>query len=124
MTVEHLSDKVGNIDYAEAHEGYSGNTGGFSVSAATKELIEEEVRTLIEEGYQEARRILIEKEEEYERLAKGLLEYETLTGEEIGKVIRGEQLGGDDDMPGSSIPSVTSIPKAGKPAPGGDPAPA
>ena len=119
-----MSDKVGNIDYAEAHEGYSGNTGGFSVSAATKELIEEEVRTLIEEGYQEARRILIEKEEEYERLAKGLLEYETLTGEEIGKVIRGEQLGGDDDMPGSSIPSVTSIPKAGKPAPGGDPAPA
>ena len=28
-----MSDKVGNIDYAEAHEGYSGNTAGFSVSA-------------------------------------------------------------------------------------------
>ncbi|NAZ18036.1 hypothetical protein GT020_18600, partial [Glutamicibacter soli] len=45
---------------------------------------------------------------------------------EIGKVIRGDQLGGDDDLPGSLIPSVTSVPKAGetKPAPGGDPAPA
>ena len=57
-------------------------------------------------------------------MAQGLLEYETLTGEEIGKILRGEPLGGDDDTPSSLIPSVTAIPKAGKPAPGGDPAPA
>ena len=122
-----MSDKVGNIDYAEAHEGYSGNTGGFSVSAATKELIEQEVHDLIEQGYQDAYRILTEKEEEFERLAKGLLEYETLTGEDIGKIIRGEPLGEDDDTPGSSIPSVTAIPRTGevKPATGeGDRAPA
>ena len=121
-----MSDKVGNIDYAEAHEGYNGSTGGFSISASTKEMIEQEVRDLIEEGYQVARRVLLEKDEEFERLAKGLLEYETLTGEEIGKIIRGEQLGGDDGTPGSSIPSVTSGPKAGeaKPRPGADPAPA
>ncbi|WP_323716673.1 ATP-dependent zinc metalloprotease FtsH [Paracoccus aminovorans] len=118
-----MSDKVGNIDYAEAHEGYQGNTGGFSVSAATKELIEQEVHGLIEEGYQEAWRILNEKQEEFERLAKGLLEYETLTGEDIGKVIRGEALGGDDDTPGSSIPSVTAIPRAGSVAPPPDAAP-
>ena len=43
---------------------------------------------------------------------------------EIGKVLRGEPLGGDDDTPGSLIPSVTAIPKTGKPATGGDPAPA
>ena len=109
------------MDYAEAHEGYSGNTGGFSVSAKTKEMIEEEVRELIEEGYQEARRILIEKEEQFERLAKGLLEYETLTGEEIGKVIRGEPLGGDDDTPSSAIPAVPAVPRI-PPASGG-PAP-
>ena len=41
-----MSDKVGNIDYTEAHEGYQGNTAGFSVSANTKELIEEEVKSL------------------------------------------------------------------------------
>ena len=39
-----MSDKVGNIDYTEAHEGYQGNTAGFSVSANTKELIEDEVK--------------------------------------------------------------------------------
>ena len=107
-----MSDKVGNIDYAEAHEGYQGNTAGFSVSTKTKELIEEEVRDLIEEGYQEARRILTEKHDDWERLAQGLLEYETLTGDEIRKVMAGEALGGDDDdTPSGNLPSVTALPK-------------
>ena len=119
-----MSDKVGAVDYSEAHEGYNGSTGGFSVSAATKELIEQEVRELIEAGYQEARAILIEKEVEFERMAKGLLEYETLTGAEIARILRGDAIGGDDDdTPASVIPSVTAIPRT-KPAPGGDPAPA
>ena len=110
-----MSDKIGNLDYAEAHEGYQGNTGGFSVSPETKTLIEEEVKGLIDEGYQSARKILIEKAEEFERLAKGLLEYETLTGDEIRKIVAGEPLGGGDDADkpfgGKPASSVVSIPK-------------
>ncbi|MFT3690514.1 ATP-dependent zinc metalloprotease FtsH [Paenirhodobacter sp.] len=118
-----MSDKVGNIDYSEAHEGYQGNTGGFSVSTKTKELIEEEVRELIEVGYQDARRILNENREEWERLAQGLLEYETLTGDEIRKVMAGEPIQGDDDnTPSGSLPSVTAVPKT-KPVPKGDASP-
>ena len=118
-----MSDIVGNIDYAEAHEGYSGNTGGFSVSAKTKELIEDEVKRLIEDGYVEARKILLEKQEEFERLAKGLLEYETLTGDEIRKVIAGEPLDADDDGGSAGTAggttSVTAIPKTKPRAPKG-----
>ena len=112
-----MSDKVGNIDYAEAHEGYQGNTGGFSVSAHTKETIEEEVRQLIDEGYVTARSILLEKAVEFERLAKGLLEYETLTGEEIQKVVRGEPLddGGDGGSGKAEAATQTLIPKTAKP---------
>ncbi|MFA7433196.1 MAG: ATP-dependent zinc metalloprotease FtsH [Gemmobacter sp.] len=109
-----MSDKVGNIDYAEAHEGYQGNTAGFSVSAQTKQMIENEVKELIDEGYETARRILIDKAEDFERMAKGLLEYETLTGDEIRKVLAGEPLdsGEDDETPsGGDAPSVTAIPK-------------
>jgi cell division protease FtsH len=109
-----MSDKVGNIDYAEAHEGYSGQTAGFSVSAQTKELIEEEVKTFIEDGYNEAMRILTEKKVEWERLAQGLLEYETLTGAEIKRVMAGDppQDGDDDaDITPSSGDSVTAVPK-------------
>ncbi|WP_433988749.1 ATP-dependent zinc metalloprotease FtsH (plasmid) [Pseudoseohaeicola sp. NH-UV-7] len=113
-----MSDKVGNIDYSEAHEGYSGNTAGFSVSTKTKEMIEEEVKSFIAEGYENAYKIIEENSEEFERLAQGLLEYETLTGEEIKRVMRGEppQAGPDeDDKPDSgSAPSVTAIPKAKK----------
>ncbi|MES0825966.1 ATP-dependent zinc metalloprotease FtsH [Ruegeria sp. SCP11] len=110
-----MSDKVGNIDYAEAHEGYQGNTAGFSVSAHTKELIEEEVKRLIQQGYERAHKILSDKNEEWERLAQGLLEYETLTGDEIKRVMNGESPNeGDDegDKPDEgSAPSVTAIPK-------------
>ncbi|MDP5361772.1 MAG: cell division protein FtsH, partial [Paracoccaceae bacterium] len=110
-----MSDKIGNIDYAEAHEGYQGNTAGLSVSAHTKELIEEEVRSFIQAGYEKAHEIILEKNEEFERLAQGLLEYETLTGDEIKRVMAGELPHVSDDVdktpPSGGTPSVTAIPK-------------
>ncbi|KRS12980.1 cell division protein FtsH [Roseovarius atlanticus] len=111
-----MSDKVGNVDYEQAHEGYMGNSaGGFSISAHTKELIEDEVKRLIDEAYQRAYDILIEKQDEWERLAQGLLEYETLTGEEIERVINGNPPEADDDQGGTpqkdDKPSLTAIPK-------------
>jgi cell division protease FtsH len=109
-----MSDKVGNIDYAEAHEGYQGNTAGFSVSAHTKELIEGEVKGFIQNGYETAFKILKEHEQEWENLAQGLLEYETLTGAEIERVMKGEppHASDDDDTPDEgSAPSVAAIPK-------------
>ena len=122
-----MSDAIGNIDYAEAHEGYQGNTAGFSVSAETKKTIEAEVKKLIDEGYETARRVLLDKAEDFERLAKGLLEYETLTGDEIRKVIAGEVLGTDDDADkpasGGGTASVIAIPKTKPKAPKGDAAP-
>ena len=110
-----MSDKVGNIDYSEAHDGYSGSTAGLSVSANTKELIEDEVKRFIAEAYDRAFEILTDKTEEWERLAQGLLEYETLTGDEIKRVMQGDppQAGSDDDgsdSPGAGA-SITAIPK-------------
>ncbi|KIC51188.1 ATP-dependent zinc metalloprotease FtsH [Tateyamaria sp. ANG-S1] len=121
-----MSDKVGNIDYSEAAQGYQGNTAGFSVSANTKELVEQEVQRFIQDGYELARKIIEENQEEFERLAQGLLEYETLTGEEIERVMRGDPPHApDDDEGGSKVedkkPSLTAIPKAKKKSgPSGD----
>ena len=117
-----MSDKVGNIDYSEAHEGYSGNTAGFSVSANTKEMIEDEVKRFIQEGYDRAYKILTEQNEEWERLAQGLLEYETLTGDEIKRVMKGEPPHSDDTPDaddGNAAQSVTAIPKTKPKAKGG-----
>ena len=88
---------------------------GFSVSAHTKELIEEEVKRLIQQGYERAHGILTERNEEWERLAQGLLEYETLTGDEIKRVMNGESPSDSDDEGDSpdegNAPSITAIPK-------------
>ena len=110
-----MSDKVGNIDYAEAHEGYTGGTAGFSISAKTKEVVETEVKNLIDNGYKLDKKIILEKSKEFDRLAQGLLEYETLTGDEIKRVMRGD-LPHDDDTDDSSSEdnSITSIPKSKK----------
>ncbi len=115
-----FSEKLGNIDYADQNESYLGAYGGnLRISTETQRIIEEEVRTLIDTGYETAKRILTEHREEWERLAQGLLEYETLTGDEIQKVINGETLDRSDDSsnppaaPGGK-PRLASIPKAGK----------
>jgi cell division protease FtsH len=108
-----MSDKVGNIDYAEAAEGYAGRTSGLSTSAGTKELIEAEVRGFVQDGYDLALKTITDNKKRFENLAQGLLEYETLTGAEIKKVMEGETLNRDEDDSTSfgGTPSVTAIPK-------------
>ncbi len=119
-----MSDKIGNIDYSEAHEGYQGNTGGFSVSAETKRIIEDEVKAIIDEGYARAMKVLTDHEEEFERLAKGLLEYETLSGDQIRKVMAGDPLeGGDDDGPKDAAPGLVAVPKTRPRKPKANPEP-
>ncbi|MCK0142362.1 ATP-dependent zinc metalloprotease FtsH [Aliiroseovarius sp. F20344] len=109
-----MSKKVGNIDYSEAAQGYSGNTGGFSVSAKTKEIIESEVKRILDEGYDLAFNTIKENADEFERIAQGLLEYETLTGAELERVMKGESPHApedEDDGNDGNAPSVAAIPK-------------
>jgi ATP-dependent metalloprotease len=79
------SSKLGNVDL---HSDYN------SLSPATKAAIESEVRRLVEESRQRATKLLTEKRKELEILTRALLEYETLTKEEMEKVLRGEKLDG------------------------------
>jgi ATP-dependent metalloprotease len=63
-----------------------------SLSSETKQDIEAEVRRLVEEARGRASKILTDKRKELELLTKALMEYETLTKEEMEKVLRGEKL--------------------------------
>jgi hypothetical protein len=60
-----------------------------NASEATVQKIDSEIRRLVEEGYNQATRILTEKRADLEALAKGLLEFETLTGEGIKDLLQG-----------------------------------
>jgi len=110
------AEELGFVDYANEQQSHLGvYGGGTNHSAATQKIIDDKVKQLVDEGYATAKKVLTEKAEDLERLALGLLEYETLTGNEITKVIAGEPLNrGDDDeddVDTGGTPSVTAIPK-------------
>ncbi|MCB2111462.1 ATP-dependent zinc metalloprotease FtsH [Albidovulum sp.] len=115
-----MSDKLGNINYTSTQESFLGSQSHFNASDESRELIDREVRRLVDEAYERAKTILQENHQEMENLAQGLLEYETLTGEDMMRVIRGEppksdDEGGDDNEKGAEAPNLTVIPKTKKP---------
>ena len=88
-----LSERVGKINYAQEDSGYlsSGKTVSADISPETAKLIDEEVKKLVDNAYATASKILYEKRDDLEILAKALLEYETLTGDEIKELLKGNK---------------------------------
>jgi cell division protease FtsH len=79
-----LSEKVGKINYAQENDYQSnGKTISSDISQETAKLIDEEIKKLVDNAYETALKILKEKRKDLEILAEALLEYETLTGDEI-----------------------------------------
>jgi len=126
-----FSDKLGPLRYSENEEevflGHS-VTQRKNVSDATAAVIDQEIRRIVEEGEQKARQILTEHLEELHALAKGLLEFETLSADEIRRVIRGEKIvrdtGGPAEDPQRAAPGRrSSVPPTGKAAGGFEPEP-
>ncbi len=120
-----MSDALGPLQYAEPEEevflGYSVNRQRL-MSNETAQAIDKEIRTVVENGYERAKHLLTENKDKLETLAQALLEYETLSGEEIKKVLAGEPIdrGG---AKGPTIPAAgSSIPKAKRPVGIGGPA--
>ncbi|MBI1338951.1 ATP-dependent zinc metalloprotease FtsH [bacterium] len=120
-----FSDAVGPIDYADDQgEVFLGQqlVRSSHVSEETSQRIEEEVRKLVVDGMTSARRILTEKRSDWEAIANGLLEYETLTGEEISNLLKGQKPDRPDDVdpgPTSAVPVITKKPRGTPEAEGG-----
>ncbi len=129
ITVYGMSDKLGRVRYqANEQEVFLGHavTQTQNVSEATAQIIDQEVRRLIEEGEGSARKILTEKVDELHKIAKALLEYETLSKDEIGNILRGEPVVRDDTGgagPGPDRRRRSSVPTSTGPAPGANPDP-
>ncbi len=120
-----FSDKLGQVAYGENQEEvFLGHSVARTqnVSEETAQLIDAEVRKLIDDAYSAARAILTKKKKEWIAIAEGLLEYETLTGEEIKALMLGNKPARDlgDDTPPSR---GSAVPKAGakKPRKGDEP---
>src|SRR5207344_632146 len=99
ITAFGMSEKLGRVRYqANEQEVFLGHavTQTQNVSEATAQLIDQEVRRLIEEAEGKARQILTDHLEDLHLIAKALLEYETLSNDEIGTILRGEKIVRDD----------------------------
>jgi cell division protease FtsH len=90
-----MSPKVGPIKYTADDEnpflGREFRLGG-GVSERTLELIDGEVRRLIDEQYENATKLLVDNRYSLDKLAEALLKYETLSGDEVGALLRGDSV--------------------------------
>ncbi|MBR0650051.1 ATP-dependent metallopeptidase FtsH/Yme1/Tma family protein [Roseomonas terrae] len=125
-----MSDVIGMIAYGDnSQEVFLGHsvTQQKNLSEATAQKIDGEIRSIIDGAYQRAKTILSEHMDELHLLAKGLLEHETLSGDEIKQVIRGEPVvrNRPDEPVNAGRGSVPSAGRATTPRPPGlNPGPA
>ena len=113
-----MSNKLGNLRYnSDSEEVFLGHSVAQSknLSDHTAKIIDEEIRNLADEADKNCRKILQDNLGELHAVAKGLLEYETLTGDEIKDLIKGIKPSRDDfdDNLTSSPTTKTSVPKTG-----------
>ena len=87
-----------------------------NISEATAQKIDAEVKRLVEAGHTEARKILDEKKSDLETLARGLLEFETLTGDEIKDLLNGKKPNRESAIE-PTAPRSSAVPPAGKTRP-------
>jgi cell division protease FtsH len=119
-----MSDKLGRVRYnGNEQEVFLGHsvTQSKNLSDDTAKLIDQEIRNLITTGEQKAREILHDKIDALHRVAKGLLEFETLSGEEVKALMRGENIVRRDDNDGSKGTAGTAVPTAGRSKPREEP---
>jgi cell division protease FtsH len=109
-----MSDELGPVGYDEnQQEVFLGHavTQSKNVSESTAQKIDKEIHRLIDEGHQIAKTTLEDKADLLHGLAEALLEHETLNGEEIGAILRGEPM---PEKREAGEPGESSTPSGGK----------
>lgn len=114
-----MSDKLGPLRYvSDQEEVFLGHsvTQSKNMSDETAKLVDAEVRLIVDEAYNKAKDILTTYIDQLHGLAKALLEYETLTGDEIRGLLRGEPIiriddhhDAEDSKPKSSVPKTGGL---------------
>lgn len=110
-----LSDKVGPLDYSGDDDAFSGIPGKKSnLSDEKASLIDSEIQRIVNGGYDRAKQILTDRMDDLHKLAKALLEYEILSGDEIKDLLAGKKIvrEDNDDEPKDSAPK-SSVPSSG-----------
>jgi cell division protease FtsH len=124
-----MSDKLGPLQYEEAQAetflGYSQSQRS-NMSNETAQLIDSEIRRLVDGGYNQAKTLLTDNIGKLKTLAEAMLEFETLSGDEIAALLndgqRPDRSGIDHNKPRALNTGGSSVPKTRRPGKFGDPA--
>ncbi len=111
-----MSEKLGPLRYNEnQQEVFLGHaiTQRQNMSEDTAKLIDQEVRRIVTEGEAKAREVLTAHRTELEAITQGLMEFETLTGEEVKALMRGEKIMRTPDDEGSVETVSSAVPSTG-----------
>jgi cell division protease FtsH len=114
-----MSDRMGPLAYGEnEQEIFLGHSVAQTqnMSEETVKLIDSEIRRFVDEAYELARKVLREKSEDLETIAQALIEYETLTGDDLRALLDGQDIQRDQDVDDESSTRSTpqTVPSAGK----------
>jgi len=109
-----MSEKLGRVLLKSDQNGFYGASSA-EISDDTSRLIDEEVRSLIETAETQARKMINDNKKLFENIATSLLEFETLTGDELRGLIDGTRPNRKDDDEGDT-PKASAVPSAGKTA--------
>ncbi len=114
-----LSDEIGPIAYKDTDQQsfHPGIGRGSAISPETAKLIEKEIKRFVTEAHDKAREILTTKKDDWVALAEALLEYETLSGDEIKALLEDGTKPKRPDSSGGGRPAVSAVPTTKKPKP-------
>jgi len=114
-----MSEKLGPLAYSgNEQEVFLGHsvTQTKNISDATAKVIDEEIRRFAEEAEALATEVLTKDLDKLHTVAKALLEYETLSGDEVRQLLRGEDIDRPDEFePPRDASTATSVPPSSKP---------
>ncbi|CAN3373958.1 hypothetical protein DIURU_000525 [Diutina rugosa] len=96
-----MSDKIGPIKLSDNWESWS---------PKLRDLADQEVRSYLIGSENRTRELLHDKRVELKRLAEGLLEYETLTREEMEKIVRGDTISKEKIQSNTVVKSKNAVP--------------
>jgi cell division protease FtsH len=111
-----MSDKLGPLLYSDGQqEVFLGMQMGRqqSMSEATSRLIDEEIRRIVVTGENRAREVISANLDKLEAITQALMEFETLSGEEVGTLMRGEKIERKSDDESTRGPLGSAVPSAG-----------
>ena len=114
-----MSDKLGPLQYEASQEGYLGMGGTQRTmgGAETNKLIDAEIKSLVDGAHKRATQLLKKHKDQLQLLAEALLEYETLSGEEITELLDSGKIDRPDQTSGAAAVQPvhgSAIPKAGR----------